>query len=452
MKFNTDLTKDSISKLFFRYLFPSIGAMLSISFVILFDTMFVGKGIGSEGLASLNIAIPIFNVLSATGLLIGIGGSTALSISIGQGNKEEANSIFTSAVVIVGFISLTIAIFGSIFINKLCYILGANHKLFPLVKEYLRVLFLFAPFFIFSNALNVFARNDHAPKLAMCAMLTSSFTNIFLDALFIFVFKWGMFGAAFATCLGQTLSFSLLFWYFAKKSKLKLTLKNHLLTFNRAIRIIKNGFPTFIMELSTGLVIIFINKTLVVTGGTLTVAAYSIIANVALVILAIFNGIAQAIQPIISVNYGANKLLRIRKVIILALLSTSVISIFSFAFGMLFPKQITAFFNSNDPELMKITVNGIYHYFITFLFAGFNIVTVSLLQATEISKTSTVISLLRGIIFILILLPILSKLFNVNGVWITVPTAECLTLLISITSLFILNRSMMKNHKTTVTL
>lgn len=446
MSHKVDFLKDDIKKLFMKFLIPSISGSVMVSMYILFDTIFVGRGVGSEGLAALNISIPIYNVLFASGLLMGVGGATALSISLGQKKFDKLNDIFTYSVGIAFLIGTLITIFGTIFIDELCYFLGANIENFYLVKEYLQVVILFSISFIMVNTLSVFIRADKAPKLAMWATIIGSVTNIVLDAVFIFSFGLGMRGAALATVASSVLSLSLLVYYHFIRGNTKLRIIKPSFSFELLKRITLNGVPSFIIEISSGIVIFAFNSVLDSIIGTIGISAYSIIANISLICVAIFTGVAQAIQPIISINYGAQKLDRVNKVVRLGLSFAGVFGIVFFAVGVLFPRPIVSLFNTDSRELMRITVRGINIYFIGFIIMGLNIVFGAFCQAIEYSMFSMVISISRGVGFILLGLLVLPGILSVDGVWATVPFAEVITLIIVIIGFSRIKDIMRKNE------
>jgi putative MATE family efflux protein len=446
MSHKVDFLKDDITKLFMRFLIPSISGSVMVSMYILFDTIFVGRGVGSAGLAALNISIPIYNVLFAVGLLMGVGGATALSISIGQKNVDKLNDIFTYSVVIALSIGALITIFGSIFIDELICFLGANADNFHLVKEYLGIVIMFSISFIMVNTLAVFIRTDKAPRLAMWSTIVGAITNIVLDAVFIFVFNWGMRGAAIATVMSSVLSLSFLVYFHFIRGNTKLRLVKPKFSPELLKRISLNGTPSFIIEVSSGIVIFAFNGVLDNIVGTIGISAYSIIANISLICVAIFTGVAQAIQPIISVNYGAQKLYRVNKVVKLGLIFAGVFGIIFFATGFLFPKPIVSLFNTDNSELMKITMRGINIYFIGFIIMGLNIVLGAFYQAIEHSIFSMIISVSRGIGFILLGLLILPRAFSVDGVWATVPFAEAATLILVVVFFIRVKRLISKNE------
>ncbi|WP_291578295.1 MATE family efflux transporter [Clostridium sp. UBA6640] len=432
MSKRTDLLNDDIKKIFIKYLIPSIAGMLGISLNILFDTIFIGRGVGSEGLAALSIAIPMYNVLGAVGLLLGIGGATAASVSMGQKEYDKVNEIFTTSIIISIFLGVLFTVFGVVFIDKLCYFLGATEEIFSLVKDYLGILMIFSSAFILSQVLAVFVRNDRNPKLAMWSVLIGNLSNVVLDYIFIMKLGWGMKGAITATVCSPTITLLLLSLHFIKgNNTLKAKINKFKLNVHTITRIFKNGTPSFIMEMSNAMIIFAFNNVIWRLVGSIGVSAYSIIANISLICSAIFYGISQAIQPIISINYGAGKEKRVYKSLKLAIITAGIFGIIFYSIGLIFPELIVSLFNNENAELMTMTAIGIKLYFTAFIFMGCNISMASYFQSIENARASSIVSISRGVVFILIGLMILPKFLGINGVWLTVAFAESISLIVA---------------------
>ncbi|AFS77165.1 Na+ driven multidrug efflux pump, MATE efflux family [Gottschalkia acidurici 9a] len=431
MSNKVDLLNDDVRKTFFRYLIPSIGGMLGTSLYVLADTMFVGRGIGSQGLAALNISIPMMNVFNGLGLLFGIGGATALSISRGQNDEDQVNHIFTKAMLMAGLLGIIFTIVRIFFLDELCTFLGASGTTLQMAKDYLGAVMSFSIAFLLNSALTVFVRNDGAPKLAMWGMLSGSIANVILDYVFIFIFGWGMWGAAVATGMSPVISLVILSTHFIRKNNTIKIIKTKL-QLNILKRIVANGGSSFIVEISSGIVIFAFNNVILDITGDIGVSAYSIIANLSLVCTAIFTGIGQAIQPIVSINYGARKIERVYESARMAIYWALGLGVVFYMIGILFPNALISIFNKDNAELADITSRGIRLYFIAFIFMGLNIVMASYIQSTEQARTSMIISLSRGFIFIILFLAILPKVFGIDGVWLTLPLAEIMTVILSV--------------------
>lgn len=419
-----------INKLFYKYLINSVLGMLAVSFCILADTMFIGQGIGSDGLAALNICIPIFNLFNGLGLLFGMGGATALSISRGKGEIVESQRIFTKSIIIAILVGITLSTLGKIFTEKIGYILGANISNIYMVKEYLSGVLIFSFSYILAHTTSSFIRNDHNPRLAMIATVTSGLSNVILDYLLIFIFNMGIKGAGLATSIASLINLLILLTHFISK-KCSLRFIKFKINVKDISRILFNGLPSFIVEISSGIVIFIFNLKLLNIVGNIGVSAYSIIANVSLVAAAIFTGISQAMQPIISVNYGANKIDRVKRVRKKAMKTSIMVGLSFYIIGILFPQFIVGMFTSEKGQIVDITVNAIRYYFLAFIFMGINIVNGAYYQSMEHRILSNSISLSRGIILIIIGITILPVFLGVNGVWLSAVFAEVLTLIIT---------------------
>jgi putative MATE family efflux protein len=425
-----NLLEEKPYMLFIRYLIPSIASSLIMSLCILFDTIFIGRGIGSEGLAALNIVLPVFTILIATGVLLGTGGAIAFSIDLGERKVERTRGIFTYSMVLAILVGVFYSLVGSFLVDEVAYLLGASHENIELVTGYLSAVMPFCVFYVVNNTLVAFLRNDGAPKLAMTGMILGNMLNIFLDILFIFKFGWGMKGAAFATGLSTLLMTGTFCLHFANP-QCNLSFEKVPIKINIIRRIIKNGISSSLVELSSGLVIFCFNRTLLNVSGVPGVAAYGIIANIALICMAIFIGVSQAAQPIISFNYGAGKIERILKSMKLGVCTVIGMGIVFWATGVLFPQWIVSWFVKEDVELMKLTVRGISIYFTAFLIMGVNTMFISFFQAIEKSIYAMSLTFFRGFVLTILGLALLPSLFSTDGVWLTVPLSELIIFVIS---------------------
>ncbi|SHE35322.1 MATE family efflux transporter [Clostridium fallax] len=431
MKKRPDLLNDNVESLVLKYMIPSVAGMLGLSACIFFDTLFVGKGIGDNGLAALNIAVPIFNFYNSIGYLLGVGGATTMSIAIGRKQHKKAHSIFTVSIIFSLIIGLIFTLGGIFFINPIARFFGASEELLPLVTDYLSIILYASILFILSITLNVFVRNDKAPKLAMWAVILGNFSNIILDYILIFPLDLGMKGAAIATITAPTISIIVLSLHFIRShNSIHINFTN--LTFEHSPKIFKNGASSLVMELSAGLIIFTFNLSVFKLKGDLGIAAYSIIANLSMIVTAIYYGVSQAIQPIISINYGADNKKRVLKAFKFANKIALAIGVLCFLLGLIFPKQLTSIFTNDRGELLKLTITGIKLYFMTFIFSGLNIVAITYFQCTEKTRFSTTLSFLRGIILVMIGVFILPKFLGIDGIWLTIPISEILTLIVAI--------------------
>ncbi|HZK39057.1 MAG TPA: MATE family efflux transporter [Clostridia bacterium] len=422
----------SVFKNFTKYVSLNILGMLGLSLYILADTYFVSKALGSMGIASLNLSIPIFCVIHGIGLMIGIGGATRFSILRSRSKAKQANGVFSNCLKLgaaIGVLLLLIGVFGAKF---LAFALGADMLTLPATQTYLTTILSFAPFFILNNIMLAFVRNDNNPKLSMIAMLVGSLSNIILDYIFMFPLNMGMFGAAFATGFAPITSIFVLVFHFASKnnhvkvikSKLKMSLVRDVFSL---------GLSSFIIEVSSAVFLITLNIVILRIEGNLGVAAYAIVANLSLVVIAIFTGLAQGTQPLISKYFGQESFETLEKVRRYALTTALVIAFTIYAFTVMFSESIVQIFNSeNNATVAHIADIGLKIYFLGFFFAGVNIVVTMFLSATENIKDALSISMLRGLIIIVPMVLVLSQFWDMAGVWFAFVITELIVTAISI--------------------
>lgn len=416
---------NNILHLFIKYVSLNVLGMIGLSCYILADTFFVARGIGSDGLTALNIAIPIFNFVNGIGLMLGMGSATKYAILKAQNKNNEANIVFTNSLIYILIISVLFITLSILFTSHIAYILGARGNIHSMTNIYIKMILLFSPMFMLNNVLLGFVRNDNHPRLAMIAMLMGSLFNIVFDYIFIFPFNMGIFGAVLATVFSPVVSILILSILFIKKKNTFFIVKPNI-SFRKFFEISSLGVSFLITEVSSGFVILAFNIIILNIAGNVGVAAYGITANIALVIIAIFTGMGQGVQPIISINYNNQD--NINKIYKYAVILSTSISIFVYIITYLFANEITSIFNrDNIEELQKISVNGLRIYFTAFIFVGYNIITCVYFSSRDKAKQAFIISILRGFIFIMPSIFILSSIFNMTGVWLSFPVAEILT-------------------------
>lgn len=425
-----------ILRKFAKYVSLNILGMIGLSCYILADTFFISKALGANGLAALNFSISIYCIIQGLGLMIGIGGATRYTILRSKNRDKEAKKVFSNALTIGLIVSFILAIIGLIFSRKLSQILGADTDTINMSNVYLKTILCFSPFFISNNILLAFIRNDGDPRLSMTGMIVGSLSNIILDYIFIFPLSMGMFGAAFATCLAPIISIGVLSIHFIKRRnnfKLELIKPN----FKIVSKIISLGMSSFITEVSSGVVLMVFNLIILNISGNIGVAVYGIVANISLVIIAIFTGIAQGMQPLVSEGYGKKNKELMNGVLKYSIILSVFISIVIYIVANIFSKEIVAIFNSeNIAELTMLAINGIKIYFVGFIFVGINIISAAFLSGTSNVKPAFMISMLRGFVLLIPIAYILANIYNMNGVWISFVVAELLTFIVSVWKLY----------------
>ena len=423
------ILEDPVRKVFFSYLIPSVSATFVTSIYILADTVMIGHGIGAVGIAALNILLPLYNTFFGVGMMCGVGGSVLFGVRKGQRNLREAREYFTMGLLMMLFISILASLAGNLFFRPLLSFLGMTSSMEAYTVPYARILVTAAPVFALSSFLQVFVRNDDAPKLSMTGVIAGGVTNVILDYVYIFIMKWGMAGAVLATVTGTTLTVLILCThFFSKENNLKLV-KN--ISFRKMGEILGNGMSSFILEVSNGVVTLLFNRQLLFYIGDIGVVVYGIISNTACVVISVSNGIAQTVQPILSANFGAGKrgrVLEARRLGLIAALSAGVVFAGS---GYLFPVQLSYLFLEPTEEILRMAVPAIHLYFASFLIGEWNILYGTYFQSVVRPGLSLLITLLRGVILNSILVFLLPALFGVDGIWITVTVSEFITALVT---------------------
>ena len=427
---STNLRKGIFTE-FAKYVSLNVLGMLGLSFYILADTFFIAKGLGANGLTALNLAIPIYSFIHGSGLMIGMGAGTKYSICRSQKNELEANRVFTNAIYLTGIFAALFVVLGCFLSGEIAAILGAEGTVWEMTEIYLRVILLFSPAYLTNNLLLCFVRNDGAPQLSMTAMLAGSFSNIILDYIFIFSMGMGIFGAVLATGFAPVISMTILSLHFIRK-KNQFHVEKCGLGIKRVCGILGSGIPSLVTELASGIVIIVFNVIIMNLEGNIGVAAYGVIANISLVIMAIYTGIAQGMQPILSSYYGAGNYLVIKKILKYGIVTVLMLSAAIYLGIFLGAAEITSIFNSEgDLVLQKIAEEGLKLYFIACPFAGINIVLSIYFTSVEYSFPANLISLLRGFAVIIPMAFLLGKMAGMFGVWITFPVTEILVSLLA---------------------
>lgn len=417
---------------FLQYVALNVCGMLGLSGYILADTFFIANGLGADGLTALNLAIPVYSFVHGCGLMLGMGGATKFSIYRGQKKESYANKAFTSAICIGAVFTVLFMCCGIFLSETITALLGADQAVFAMTNVYLNVILLFSPMFMANDLFLCFVRNDGHPKLAMAAMLTGSLANILLDYLFIFPLHMGILGAVLATGFAPVISMGILSVHWRKKHH-HFHFVRHSLSPRLAASVLSLGIPSLITEVASGIVIIMFNFIILGLEGNPGVAAYGIVANLSLVVTAVYTGIAQGIQPITSRAYGYGDKEGIRKIFVYAIILTLGLSAAIYALFFLAAGPVAGIFNrEKNPLLQETAVNGLKLYFTAVPFAGVNIIFSTYFTSTEKALPAQIISLSRGFFLIIPSAFLLSFLFQMNGVWLSYPITEGAATLIGI--------------------
>lgn len=366
----------SLPKEFFHYVASNVCGMIGLSCYILADTFFIADGLGADGLAALNLAIPIYSFVHGCGLMLGMGGATRYSVCRGQNAVQYADRAFTHTAGLMAVLAVVFMFCGVCFSEKITVWLGSDADVFAMTKTYLQMILLFAPAFLANDTLLCFVRNDGAPRLAMAAMLTGSILSL--------------------------------------------------------------GFPSFITEMASGIVMIVFNGIILSLQGNIGVAAYGVVANLSLVISSVYSGIAQGVQPLLSRAHGRGDGGSRKILLRYAVRTMLVLSGIIYLIMVLGADPIVGAFNSErNSQLQQIAAAGFALYFAAIPFAGFNIILSAYFSSIEQALSAQIISLARGFVILIPMAFLMSSFFQMTGVWLSLPFTECL---VTLTGVYFLMR------------
>lgn len=439
MKDSIDFKTMDVPKLFRKLLIPTVLGMIFNAVFIITDGIFVGKGIGSDALAAVNITAPLFLINTGVALMFGIGASVVASVHLSQGKVKVARINVTQAVVVSSLLLIAYALFILLNVETVATWLGSSQRLLPLAVEYM---YWFVPFLVFSALLSsgmFFVRLDGSPNYAMVCNIIPALINIGLDYLFIFVFGWGMFGAALATSLGYIVGALMILAYLFQPRRtlhlcrVKLSMKSLRLTARNVGYMCRLGMSSFLCEAAIATMMFVGNYVFIRYLGEDGVAAYSIACYFFPIVFMVYNAIAQSAQPILSYNYGAGNPERVRAAFRLALVTAVVCGTGVFLLTVVFSHQVVSLFIDSAYPAYDIAVQGLPQFASGFVCFGINIVSIGYFQSIERDRPAMAVTLLRGFILILFCFWVMPIFFGVSGIWLAVPMSELLAFLFVLT-------------------
>ena len=421
----------NLTKQFFKYVSQNIFGLLGTSCYILADTYFISQAAGTSGVALLNLCLPIYNFIFAIGSMLGLGAATRYAILRAQGD-ERSEHYFSNALLWALVFALPFMLAGIFCPEVLLRFMGGDAEIVALGVPYARIFLMFTPFFMCNYIVSAFVRNDGDPSLAMVATLSSSLFNVVFDYIFMFPMGLGLAGAALATAVSPIISISICSRHFFKKEN-GVEFVRRMPSVKLLGQSCQLGISGFVGEMSSGVTTTVFNLLLLGLAGNVAVAAYGVVANFALVATAIFNGVAQGAQPLVSEYYGKGDRSGTRKLLLLG--SGTALALAAVLYSVVFgaTDALVGIFNSeNSVRMAQFAHMGMRLYFIGYFFAGFNIVAAGYLSATDRPAEASITSICRGMAAIVVCSLVLSRLFGMNGVWAAFPVSELLTALLTL--------------------
>lgn len=419
-----DLAVESIPRLMLRFSLPAIIGLLVNALYNIVDSIFVGRGVGDLALAGVTVTLPFITIFMAFIMLIGMGATSLISIRLGEGKGDEAERIIGNALALFLILGITLTIIGLLFLEPILISFGASPNVLPYAMDYMRIILIGSTFLAIGTGMNNFIRAEGNPKIAMNTMLIGAVTNIVLDAIFIFLFKWGIKGAAAATIISYAVTSSWVLYHFlAGNSKLKLKFENLKLEFSIIKIIVIVGFPTFVLQVTGSIQQLILNKTLAQYGGDTSLAVIGIIMSITTFLIMPAMGISQGAQPIIGFNYGAKNFGRVKETLKLAIISATGIVSLGFIVSKIWPSQLIGLFNK-EPELIALGVHAMGIFFKFIPLVGVQMISSSYFQAVGKSNQATLLGLSRQVLIFIPLLIIFPRYAGLEGVWWSAPFSD----------------------------
>ncbi len=442
------LGTENIRKLLMQYAIPAIIAMTASSIYNITDSIFIGHGVGPLALSGLAITFPLMNLAAAFGSLVGVGASTLLSVRLGQKDYETANHILGNVFSLNLIMGSAFTIVTLIFLDPIMYFFGASDETLPFAHDFMFIILCGNVFTHMYLGLNAMLRSAGSPQKAMVATIFTVVINLVLNPLFIFGFGWGIRGSALATIISQII---VLTWqinifrdksYFIHLKKGIYKLKSKIVSDALSI-----GMAPFLMNTAACVIVILINQNLIRYGGDLAVGAYGIVNRVAFLFIMIVMGLNQGMQPIAGYNYGARLYTRVTEVLKQSIFWATIIMTVGCGVLELFPHAVSSIFTT-DQQLIDLASTGLRYVFVLYPLVGFQMVTSTFFQSIGMAKKAIFLSLTRQVIFLIPCLLILPRHLGINGVWLSLPLADGISIFLSIILLISQFRQFKNQEKT----
>ena len=431
----TALGTESIGKLLMQYAVPAIIAMTASSLYNMVDSIFIGHGVGTMALSALALTFPLMNLGAAFGALVGVGAATLISVKLGQKDYDTAQRVLGNVFVLNILLGLAFTVIVFPFLNPILYFFGGSDETVEYARQFMEIILLGNVVTHLYLGLNAVLRASGHPKQAMYATIATVAINTILAPIFIFMFDWGIRGAAIATVSAQVIA---LLWQLKQFNN-----ANELLHFRRGIFRLKRkivfdslaiGMSPFLMNLAACLIVILINQGLKKYGGDLAIGAFGIVNRLVFIVVMIVMGLNQGMQPIAGYNFGAKLYDRVNKVLKLTIIYATCVTTFGFLVGMLAPNLVVGIFTS-DAELTELSATGLRITVMFFPIIGFQMVTSNFFQSIGMAGKAIFLSLTWQMLILLPCLLILPHFFGVAGVWYSMPVSDLLASLIALVML-----------------
>ena len=433
-----DYLHDSYKSMFAKLLPSAIGAMLSETVASLIDTIILSHYLGPNMLSTISICMPIYMFVNVLSMLIVSGGATLFAQSLGRGDLEEAQSFYSCSIVLMMICGTALTAFGLLFAVPIIRILGAAGTIFGPTLRYVRVLFAFMIPLSLYQQLMVYVRFDGAPILSLVSTVVCAVVNLILDVLFVGPFGWGAAGAALATCLAYTVAMLINACHLLQKNN-RLIFRRCSLSLGRMNRLIKTGIPLSFIQLGMAVATSLFNIRIMEVGGPLSLDVYGVITQLSVVAMALYEGVAQACQPIMAACFGAGSRQRLNQTIRYGFILEVIAMLLAMMLYLFEAGGIAGMFSMEETALRAVAIRAVRIYALSLLFTGLNTMIIYYFQVQESELNATLISMLGGTVLPVVFLYLLTALQGVSGIWWCYLIAQGMTLILS-TVLYFRNR------------
>ncbi len=422
-----ELASESIAKLLWKYTLPAMVGTVVMSLYNIVDRIFIGQGVGPLAISGLALTFPFMIVLLAFGMLIGAGAASRISITLGENNPQKAEKILGNAITLTFLISGTVVLLSLLFMNDLLRLFGGTDNTIRYAYDYMIIIVPAGVLTALYFGLNNIMRASGHPRKAMYNILLGAVVNLILDPIFIFVFHWGIQGAAIATVISYLVgTINGGSHFLLKTTPIRFHFSNLKLEKEIIWSIISIGLSPFSMQIGSSFVVVLFNGTLLKYGGDLAIGAYGIINSINMLVIMFIIGLNQGSQPIIGFNYGAKNYHRMFSTLKYAAVAGTILSTLGFVIGTFFPLQVASLFTS-DESLQRIAAQGQRISVMMFTLIGFQIVISNFFQSIGKAKMSIALSLTRQFIFLIPAVIILPPIFGLSGAWAAMPVSDGLS-------------------------
>ncbi len=419
-----ELGTKPVGRLLWQYAAPAIVAMTASSLYNIIDRAFIGQIVGADAIAGLGITFPFMNLSAAFGAAVGVGASTCISVKLGQKDYKTAEELLGNTVtmnLIVGFLFMVVCM---LFLDPILRFFGASEVTLPYAREFMEVILLGNMITHMYFGMNAVLRAAGKPRHAMYATLFTVACNIVLVITFVWLFRWGIRGAAMATITSQTLALCWQLWIFSDKEEI-IHLKSGIYKLKAVLvrNIIAIGISPFLMNVAACIIVIFMNNQLVRYGGDMDVASYSISNSIAMMFVMFVMGVNQGMQPIAGYNYGAENYDRLMKVLNISMMAATAIMLTGWLIAMFLPYYCARIFTT-DQTLIELSIFAIRVNMLVFPVIGFQMVITNFFQCIGKVQTAIFLSLSRQLLLLLPLLVVLPLIWGIDGVWAALPASD----------------------------